>query len=224
MQTFRRILLTFGVLALAAGLFLFLDSLIHNLQLDTTNAEVYEVEEQTYDYKPGKNAPTEQHSMNYYTAKYDYKGEHIKGFTAAHVKGLSYAEEQKLEMGDKVTLYVDPADGDPAIPRSYFGGLVQCIIAAVMIIIGRKGVKNYREKFVKRYSLAFLLTCVFSGIVLVYAVWEEFIYTAPKDGMMPGMNALGWFVFLFILMFLALVVEIPAWIASLIMLRKKEKH
>ena len=222
MQTFRRILLTFGVLALAAGLFLFIDLFYHNSVFDTVTAVVSKIETETYDYHPSKDAPAEQHSYNSPSAKYFYYGvEQEHSFSASSAKGMSYEEEQQLEVGDEVTLYIDPNTGSPAIPESYFSAIAQCVIAAVMILIGRKGIAGYKAEFFDRYKVAFIITCVASGIVLGYAVYEEFIFVG--GGFMPGMEELGRFIFLCLLMIVALMVEIIAWIVSVVRYRKKEK-
>ena len=130
-----------------------------------------------------------------------------------------YEEEQQLEVGDEVTLYIDPNTGSPAIPESYFSAIAQCVIAAVMILIGRKGIVGYKAEFFDRYKVAFIITCVASGIVLGYAIYEEFIFVG--GGFMPGMEELGRFIFLCLLMIVALMVEIIAWIVSAVKQKKE---
>ena len=61
-----------------------------------------------------------------------------------------------------------------------------------------------------------------SGGVLGYAVYEEFFY-AP-GGMMPGIAALGAFLWMFGFMAIALIAEIIVWSVSVAGYKKKERQ
>ena len=221
-MTFKRLLLTYGILALIAGLFLAVEVFYQNSQLDIVPGVVTKISEETYNYKKSKDSTVEERVMQIPMAEYDYSGK--KGevpVVASWTKGLTSKQEKNLKVGDKVELYFDPYTYSVAAPQSYTIALIQCAIAAAMIYIGHKGVKGYKAEFFGRYKAAFILTCVSSGIVLGYAIYEEFFFVG--GGMMPGLEELGRFIFLLILMAAALIAEIVAWIVSVVRYRKKEK-
>ncbi len=221
-MTFRRILLTYGILAVIAGLFLAVRTTYLNLLLKPVPATVTEVTQEPVTVKHS-DGTSEERMMDVVNAEYECYGVKdtiplVPGWT----KGLTSKQIDKLKVGDKVEVLVDPMTGDAKTTESYTLAIMQCAIAAVMIYLGRKGRKGYKAEFFDRYKLPFIVTMVLSGVVLGYAIYEEFFYT--PGGFMPGMAALGAFLWVFGIMIIALIIEIVMWTVAIVRYRKRERE
>jgi hypothetical protein len=221
-MTFRRILLTYGILAVIAGLFLAVRTTYLNLLLKPVPATVTEVTQEPVTIKHS-DSTFEERMMDVVNAEYECYGVKdtiplVPGWT----KGLTSKQIDKLKVGDKVEVLVDPMTGDAKTRESYTLAIMQCAIAAVMIYLGRNGRKGYKAEFFDRYKLPFIVTMVLSGVVLGYSIYEEFFY-AP-GGFMPGMAALGAFLWVFGIMMIALIIEIVMWTVAIVRYRKREKQ
>ncbi|MCR5141940.1 MAG: poly-gamma-glutamate biosynthesis protein PgsC/CapC [Ruminococcus sp.] len=221
-MTFRRILFTYGILALVAGLFLIVRTAYINSKLKLVPATVTEITQESVTFKHSDGS-TEERMMDVVNAEYRYKDS--KGTVLVvpqWSKGLSHDDIKKLKKGDEIELYFDPFERSVASPEGFTLGIIQCAISAAMIYIGIKGAKGYKAEFFERYKKAFLTTMFLSGVVLGYAVYEEFFYS--PGGMMPGIAALGAFLWMFGFMAIALIAEIIVWSVSVAGYKKKERQ
>ena len=70
-MTFKRLLLTYGILALIAGMFLAVEVFYQNSQLDIVPGVVTKISEETYNYKKSKDSTVEERVMQIPMAEYD---------------------------------------------------------------------------------------------------------------------------------------------------------
>ena len=224
MQTFRRLMLTYGVLALLTALFLFADVTWQNRIIDTAEGTVVSIKKDTYDYKPRDGSPAEKRTMNIPMIEYTYNGREFNTAGSAHwLKGVDIGEEFDLEVGDEVTLYVSSDTGRVCTPESYTLSIVQLIIAGIMLAVGAKGAAGYFTEFLPSNKVPLIVTCAATVPVAAMAVYSEFIF-AGGGSFMPGLKALGLFIELVALMCLSVLIQIIVWLATLLSRRGAKKY
>ena len=215
----RRFFLNVSILGLIIGIIVLLSVVFHNLLLKKTTGIVvdYEISEYNYRINGVESVEERKHPI----VEYESIENGIKQSNFYWLDGDEY------NIGDTVEVYVDKDNWDEAVmPTGYTVYIVFYILPFVLLmLICKKAFKDYKRDFLERYHKSIKVTVIIEIVAIGFSLlWQHICSVKQYGGMMPGLDALGDFLFMCIVDAIAILSILVIWIVTGIKFMRHQKE
>lgn len=214
----RRFFLNVSIIGLVIGVFVLVSVVVNNLSLKKTVGTVIDYEIAEYNYQIGDKIEVRQ--RKHPIVEYDSIDYGIKNGEFYWLDGDAYA------IGDTVPVYLDRNRYNEAVyPTSYLPYFCFYILPfGLLLLFCRKAFVNYRRDFLQRYARTIRMTVAIELIAVSFSViWYAICSQKTYCGFMPGLSALGDFLFMCIIDGVAILSILILWLVSCIRFVKHRK-